>query len=74
MAGGPAETNNEETDMKNDTIYLLVTNEPLNESRLIEVSIDHEGAYPIDPGESVASEHDTLKGAVAAQDCWRIDG
>ena len=48
------------------TLYILATNVPREEARIIEVDLDHEGAYPLDPGESVASEHDTRAEAEAA--------
>ena len=56
------------------TIHLLVVDVSRNESRLIEVSIDHAGAYPIEPAEQVDSEHDTREEAETAQDNWNSRG
>lgn len=53
-----------------NTAYLLATNEPRGEARIIEVDLAphdvQQGAYPLDPGESVASEHNSREGAEAA--------
>ena len=49
-----------------EAVYLLAVNVPRGEARILEVDIDRQGAYPLDPGESVASEHDTRPEAEAA--------
>lgn len=49
------------------SIHLLVVDVPRGEARIVEVDLDHEGAYPIDPNESVASEHNTRR---EADDAW----